>query len=50
MPDRDGVMRPHFAGYPVMLTQVMPAVGTDLSGSVMILFGDMKQLPELVRG
>jgi HK97 family phage major capsid protein len=35
--------RPHFMGYPVYLTQVLPQVTTDLSGSVMMLFGDMRK-------
>ena len=34
---------PHIMGFPVYLTQVLPQVTTDLSGQVMLLFGDMRK-------
>jgi HK97 family phage major capsid protein len=37
----NGVMMPHFLGFPVQITQVLPQVATDLSGQVMMLFGDL---------
>lgn len=42
MPDADGRLRPHFLGFPVVLTQALPQVGTTLAGSVMLLFGDLR--------
>jgi HK97 family phage major capsid protein len=36
---QDGL--PTFMGFPVRVTQVLPQVTTDLSGSVMLLFGDL---------
>lgn len=38
----NGRPMPHFMGFPVQLTQVLPQVGTDLSGQVMLLFGDLQ--------
>ena len=32
---------PHFMGFPVYLTQVLPNVTTTLNGSVMLAFGNM---------
>jgi HK97 family phage major capsid protein len=46
-PDSEGVVRPHLGAWPVMLTQVLPAVATDLSGSVMLAFGDMRRAAAL---
>lgn len=40
MPDVNGVLRPHFMGWPVQIANVLPNVGTTLTGSVMLLFGD----------
>jgi HK97 family phage major capsid protein len=37
----DGVMTPHYLGFPVILTQKLPLVSTTLAGSVMLAFGDM---------
>jgi HK97 family phage major capsid protein len=34
---------PHFMGFPVYPTQVLPQVTTTLSGQVMLLFGDMRK-------
>jgi HK97 family phage major capsid protein len=34
---------PHFMGFPVYLTQVLPQVTTDLSGAIMLLFGDIRR-------
>jgi HK97 family phage major capsid protein len=39
--DADGVLRPFFMGFPVMLTQVMPQATTSLTGQVMVGFGDL---------
>jgi HK97 family phage major capsid protein len=41
--DADGRIRPRFMGFPVHLVQSMPAVGTDISGQVMCVFGDMRR-------
>lgn len=41
MVDLDGIMTPYFLGFPVILTQRLPLVGTTLSGKVMLAFGDM---------
>jgi HK97 family phage major capsid protein len=38
----NGVPMPHFLGFPVYQTQVMPAVGTSLTSQVMILFGNLR--------
>lgn len=37
----DGIMTPHYLGFPVVLTQKLPLVSTTLSGKVMLAFGDM---------
>ena len=37
----DGIMTPHYLGFPVILTQKLPLVSTTLSGKVMLAFGDM---------
>jgi HK97 family phage major capsid protein len=34
---------PHFMGFPVYLTQVLPNVATTLAGAVMLAFGDMRK-------
>ena len=34
---------PHFMGFPVYLTQVLPQVTSTLLGNVMLLFGDMRR-------
>lgn len=39
-PDINGRLVPHFMGFPVQITQALPNVGTTLTGSVMLLFGD----------
>lgn len=36
-----GRMVPTFLGWPIQISQVLPQVTTDLSGSVMLLFGDL---------
>ncbi|PPQ20539.1 phage major capsid protein [Bradyrhizobium sp. AC87j1] len=38
---------PHFMGFPVYLTQVLPQVTTDLSAQVMLLFGNMRRAVSL---
>lgn len=47
MPDANGVLRPHFWGWPIYITQVLPQVTTDLSNQVMLLFGDMRRAVSL---
>ncbi len=43
MPDRrDGTLRPHFATFPVVLSQALPQVGSSLANSIMLLFGDLR--------
>lgn len=37
----NGRMLPHFQGFPVQVSQVLPQTTGDLSGSVMLMFGDM---------
>jgi HK97 family phage major capsid protein len=37
----DGVMTPHYLGFPVILSQKLPMISTTLSGKVMLAFGDM---------
>jgi HK97 family phage major capsid protein len=37
----NGRPMPHIGGFPVQITQALPQVATDLSGSVMLLFGDL---------
>lgn len=40
----DGIMTPHYLGFPVILTQKLPLVGdtgSPLTGQVMLAFGDM---------
>src|SRR4029450_1948358 len=34
---------PHYLGFPVYLTQVLPNVATTLNGAVMLAFGDMRR-------
>lgn len=41
MAEADGIMTPHYLGFPVILTQKMPLISTSLVGSVMVVFGDM---------
>jgi len=42
MQEADGIMTPHYLGFPVILTQKLPlGAGADLSGKVMLAFGDM---------
>jgi len=42
-----GAMVPTFLGFPVRLVQVLPQVGTSLTGKVMILFGDLSMAAAL---
>lgn len=37
----DGVMTPHYLGFPVILTQKLPLVSPGSAGTVMAVFGDM---------
>lgn len=37
----DGIMTPHYLGFPVVLTQKLPLITTTLSGEVMLAFGDL---------
>lgn len=37
----DGVPTPCYLGFPVIMTEALPQVGTSLSGKVMLAFGDM---------
>jgi HK97 family phage major capsid protein len=37
----DGILTPHYLGFPVILTQKLPLISTTLSGKVMLAFGDM---------
>jgi HK97 family phage major capsid protein len=37
----DGIMTPHYLGFPVILTQKLPLVNSALTGQVMLAFGDM---------
>lgn len=37
----DGVMTPHYLGFPVILTQKLPLISTTLTGKTMLAFGDM---------
>lgn len=39
----DGIMTPHYLGFPVILTQKLPLIETTLTGKVMLAFGDMYQ-------
>jgi HK97 family phage major capsid protein len=41
MAETDGIMTPHYLGFPVILTQKFPLVSSPLIGSVMLAFGDM---------
>lgn len=41
MAEVDGVMTPHYLGFPVILTQKLPLISTTLTGQVMLAFGDM---------
>lgn len=41
MPDANGRLVPHFMGFPVQITQVLPQIATAQNGAVMFLFGDM---------
>lgn len=37
----DGIMTPHYLGFPVILTQKLPLISSTLSGKTMLAFGDM---------
>jgi HK97 family phage major capsid protein len=37
----NGVMRPHFWGFEILTTSLLPNVATTLNGSIMLLLGDM---------
>jgi HK97 family phage major capsid protein len=37
----DGIMTPHYLGFPVILTQKLPLISTTLTGKLMLAFGDM---------
>lgn len=39
--EADGVMTPHYLGFPVILAQKLPTATTSQSGKVMMAFGDM---------
>jgi len=39
----DGIMTPHYMGFPIILTQKLPLIETTLTGKVMLAFGDMYQ-------
>lgn len=41
MAESDGVMSPHYLGFPVILTQKLPLASTSQSGKTMVVFGDM---------
>lgn len=41
MADADGIMTPHYLGFPVILTQKLPLISTTLTGKTMLAFGDM---------
>jgi HK97 family phage major capsid protein len=41
MAETDGIMTPHYLGFPVILTQALPMISTTLTGQVMLVFGDM---------
>ena len=41
IPLTDGVVTPHYLGFPVILSQKLPLISTTLSGKVMLAFGDM---------
>jgi HK97 family phage major capsid protein len=41
MAESDGVMTPHYLGFPVILTQKLPLISTTLTGKTMLAFGDM---------
>lgn len=41
MAEADGIMTPHYLGFPVILSQKLPLVSTTLTGKVMLAFGDM---------
>jgi HK97 family phage major capsid protein len=41
MAESDGILTPHYLGFPVILTQKLPLVSTSLAGKVMLGFGDM---------
>ena len=41
MAETDGIMTPHYLGFPVILTQKLPLITSSLSGKVMLAFGDM---------
>jgi HK97 family phage major capsid protein len=43
MAETDGIMTPHYLGFPVILTQKLPLISTTLTGKVMLAFGDMYQ-------
>jgi HK97 family phage major capsid protein len=37
----DGIMTPHYLGFPVILSQKLPLISTTLTGKAMLAFGDM---------
>lgn len=41
MVETDGILTPHYLGFPVILTQKLPLISTTLTGKVMLAFGDM---------
>ncbi len=43
MAEADGIMTPHYLGFPVVLSQKLPLIATTLTGKVMLAFGDMYQ-------
>lgn len=41
MAETDGIITPHYLGFPVILTQKLPLITTTLTGKTMLVFGDM---------
>jgi HK97 family phage major capsid protein len=41
MAEADGIMTPHYLGFPVILSQKLPLISTTLNGKAMLAFGDM---------
>jgi HK97 family phage major capsid protein len=41
MAETDGILTPHYLGFPVILTQKLPLISTTLTGKAMLAFGDM---------
>jgi HK97 family phage major capsid protein len=37
----DGILTPHYLGFPVILTQKLPLISSTLTGKTMLAFGDM---------